>query len=95
MGIESRGKESNEGMNVIIWGRSRSGETRENHGEDAEGTESIKLSDWRSRSRRSLRFFLGSDCGREMDVETKEEKQVCREEEESDCGRVNTASVTP
>lgn len=29
-----------------------------------------------TRARKSLRFFPGSGCGREMDVETQEEKQA-------------------
>lgn len=43
MGVEIRGKGSNEGMNAVVSGRNVSSGTRENVARDTEDTEPLKL----------------------------------------------------
>lgn len=76
MSLEIRGKERDGGMPR---------ERQERRGQREPQREILKsdpitLSDWCSRNNelKSLRFFPGSGCGREMDMETQEETQGWR-----------------
>lgn len=73
MGIEIRGKE---GLTAVLWGERGAGR-RENMAGDAKEAGSANLVPaFQGQGNEKSGSLLGSGCGGEMDVETREEKRV-------------------